>query len=214
MNFGGFSWLRGIMLWRLEGPTCCPYRNLCSIPGWLLVIWGLSSFSIDFQIPTSHKICSSVIYRCTHVPTSHKARARCCNVSSASYAAPRCTIFRVAAVLHNLSKTARFLSTARLFACQAEEHAKERQMVHEVLWRALCLSTVDAFLGSTHRLQIELFRPYLCLDGKLFIGKVWQKDPQVALSTCHGTVRRVCVLRGTLSMCSPVERYRTEVSIP
>ena len=44
-------------------------------------------------------------------------------------------------------------------------------MVHEVLWRALCLSTVGSFLGSTQHLQIELFRDDFRIDGKRFVGK-------------------------------------------
>ena len=161
--------------------------------------------SVVNHIPTSHKICSSVIYRCTHVPISHKARARCCNVSRASYAAPRCTIFVVAAVLpfwNAALRTARFLAPARLSACNAEAHAKAQQtvhemlwrarcLVHEVLWRARCLSTVDAFLGSTQHLQIELFRDDFGIDAKRFVGK----ESEAALSTCHGRVCRVCVGR-------------------
>ena len=31
------------------GSTCSPYKNVCSIPGWLLVLWRLSSYFINLQ---------------------------------------------------------------------------------------------------------------------------------------------------------------------
>ena len=49
VDFHVFSWVSEHRILQRKGWTCCSYRNLCSIPGWLLVIWWLSSVSFDFH---------------------------------------------------------------------------------------------------------------------------------------------------------------------
>ena len=46
--FQRFSQISGHGCSRWWGATCCRYRIVCSIPGWLLVLWLHSSCSIDF----------------------------------------------------------------------------------------------------------------------------------------------------------------------
>ena len=60
IDFDSFSYFSGHGDLMTLGTTCCPYRNLCSIPGWLLVICchlrtfsvfhRFVCFSIDFSL--------------------------------------------------------------------------------------------------------------------------------------------------------------------